>query len=297
MIDSQNKKFGTVSMVGRPNVGKSTLFNKLLGAKLAIVSPRPQTTRNRITGILTRPEGQIVFWDLPGIHKAFGVMNKRMVSIALQGLDSVDLSLWVVDAAKDRGVDEFVFGHIKTRKPNMILVINKVDLVRKDDLLPMIDGYSKAYPFKEIVPVSALKEKNLDRLTECIFKHLPDGEPAFPEDTLTDIPERVLAAELVREKVFLFTKQEVPYATAVEILTFEEKGKLVSIAADIWVDRDSQKGIIVGKGGEMIKKIGTAARIDIEKLLGCKVFLELNVKLKEGWREKPYVLDGLGIKS
>lgn len=293
-----NKKFGTVSMVGRPNVGKSTLFNKLLGAKLAIVSPKPQTTRNRITGILTKPQGQVVFWDLPGIHKTFGIMNKRMVGIALHGLDAVDLSLWVVDAAKDQGnVDEFVFGHIKTRKPSMILVINKMDLIQKDLLLPMIDRYSKAYPFQEIVPVSALKEKNLDRLMECIFKHLPEGEPAFPEDTLTDIPERVLAAELIREKVFLMTKQEVPYATAVEILSFEEKSKMVSISADIWVDRDSQKGILVGRGGEMIKKIGTAARVDIEKLLGCKVFLDLNVKLKEGWREKPFVLDGLGIKA
>jgi GTP-binding protein Era len=284
-------------MIGRPNVGKSTLFNKLIGAKLAIVSPKPQTTRNRITGILTRPEGQIVFWDLPGIHKAFGIMNKRMVGIALQGLDAVDLGLWVVDAAKDRGVDEFVFGHIKTRKPATILVINKVDLIQRDLLLPMIDRYSKAYEFKEVVPVSALKGKNLDRLTECILKHLPEGEPAFPKDTLTDIPERALAAELVREKVFLLTKQEVPYATAVSIVSFVEKGKLVSIAADIWVDRQTQKGIVVGHGGEMIKKIGTAARIDIEKLLGCKVFLDLNVKVKEGWREKSFLLDDLGIKA
>lgn len=293
----ETKKFGTVSLIGRPNVGKSTLFNKLLGTKLAIVSPKPQTTRNRVNGILTRPEGQVVFWDLPGIHKAFGVMNKRMVSIALQALDSVDLGLWVIDVERDHKVDEFVFGHIKSRKPSLILVLNKVDLIARDQLLPIIDNYRKAYEFKDFVPVSALKEKNLETLITCIFQHLPEGEAIFPEDTLTDIPERVLVGELVREKVFLMTRSEIPYASAVSILIFEERQNMVSISADIWVERQSQKGIVVGRGGEMVKKIGTAARKDIEQLLGCKVFLELNVKVKEGWREKPSILDDLGIKS
>lgn len=293
----ETKKFGTVSLIGRPNVGKSTLFNKLLGTKLAIVSPKPQTTRNRVNGILTRPEGQVVFWDLPGIHKAFGVMNKRMVSIALQALDSVDLGLWVIDVERDHKVDEFVFGHIKSRKPSLILVLNKVDLIPRDQLLPIIDNYRKAYEFKDFVPVSALKEKNLETLITCIFQHLPEGEAIFPEDTLTDIPERVLVGELVREKVFLLTRSEIPYASAVSILIFEERQNMVSISADIWVERPSQKGIVVGRGGEMVKKIGTAARKDIEQLLGCKVFLELNVKVKEGWREKPSILDDLGIKS
>ncbi|PWT93910.1 MAG: GTPase Era [Acidobacteria bacterium] len=289
-------KSGSVSLLGRPNVGKSTLFNDLVGAKLASVSPKPQTTRNRITGIVTRPQGQIVFWDLPGIHKSFGVMNKRMVSIALSGLDSVDLGLWVIDAARDSQVDQFMLGHIKSRKPSLILVINKIDLIRHDDLFPMVDLYQKAYDFKEIVPVSALKKKNVEELEQSIFKHLPDGEPLFPEDSLTDVPERALVEEMIREKLFLYMKQEIPYSTAVHVDFWEEKKNLISIQAEIWVEKDSQKGIVIGKGGEMIKKIGSQARLDIEKLLGCKIFLELSVKVKEGWREKPALLDELGIR-
>jgi len=289
-------KSGSVSLLGRPNVGKSTLFNDLVGAKLASVSPKPQTTRNRITGIVTRPQGQIVFWDLPGIHKSFGVMNKRMVSIALSGLDSVDLGLWVIDAARDSQVDEFMLGHIKNRKPSLILVINKIDLIRHDDLFPMVDLYQKAYDFKEIVPVSALKKKNVEELEQSIFKHLPDGEPLFPEDSLTDVPERALVEEMIREKLFLYMKQEIPYSTAVHVDFWEEKKNLISIQAEIWVEKDSQKGIVIGKGGEMIKKIGSQGRLDIEKLLGCKIFLELSVKVKEGWREKPALLDELGIR-
>lgn len=290
-------KFGFVSLVGRPNTGKSTLFNKLIGQKLAIVSAKPQTTRNRITGILSTPEGQIVFWDLPGIHRAFGEMNKRMVSIALNGLDSVNLGLWVIDASRDARIDEFVFGHIKSRKPPLILIINKIDLVNRDVLYPMVDLYRKAYDFKEIIPVSALKGKQTDEIVPAILKHLPVGDPVFPEDDLTDIPERMLVAEIVREKVFRLTKEEVPYSTAVLVETFEEIKKLISIQAAIWVEKESQKGILVGKGGEMIKKIGTQARIDIEKLLGHKVFLELRVKVNERWREKPSALDTLGIQG
>ena len=299
-MQKNQPKFGTVSLIGRPNVGKSTLFNKLVGAKLAIVSPKPQTTRNRITGILTchgDSPGQIVFWDLPGIHKAIGVMNRRMVSIALQALDSVDLGIWVIDAKRESEIDSFVFKQIQSRKLRLILAINKIDLIQKDLLLPMIDEYRKAYDFLEVVPVSALKERNLDALLKCILLHLPEGDPLFPEDTLTDIPERSLVAELVREKVFLLTREEVPYSTAVSIVSFEEKEKLVSIGADIWVEKDSQKGILVGHRGEMIKKIGTMARIDIERLLGHKVFLDLSVKVKEGWREKSAILDELGIRA
>ncbi len=295
-MQKKQSKFGTVSLLGRPNVGKSTLFNILVGAKLAIVSPRPQTTRNRITGILTAPEGQIVFWDLPGIHRAFGELNKRMVSIALNGVDAVDLGLWVIEAKRDHRIDEFMLGHIKAKKPRLILIINKTDLVPHNDLFPLVDLYQKAYEFLEIVPVSALKKKNTERLVPAIFRHLPEGEPLFPEDSLTDVPERILVAEMVREKVFRLTKEEIPYSTAVRVESFVEKSKLISIYADIWVEKESQKGILIGKNGEMIKTIGTQARIDIEKLLGRKIFLELNVKVKERWRDKPSALDDLGIR-
>jgi GTP-binding protein Era len=290
-------RFGFVSFIGRPNVGKSTLFNALLGTKLAIVSPKPQTTRNRISGILTTPEGQVVFWDLPGIHKALGVMNKRMVSIALNAISNVNLALWVIDAQRDAQVDEFIMGHIKSKKPPMILVINKIDLIAKDQLFPMVDLYSKAYEFLEIVPVSATKEENIDDLRQSIFKHLPEGELMFGEEDLTEVPERVLVAEMVREKIFQHTHQEIPYSTAVHVITFEEKPKLISIYAEIWVEKNTQKGIIIGKGGEMIRKIGTLARRDVEDLLGSKIYLELVVKVKENWREKPAVLDTLGIRA
>jgi GTPase len=290
-------KFGFVSLVGRPNVGKSTLFNALIGTKLAIVSPKPQTTRNRITGILTTEQGQVVFWDLPGIHKAFGVMNKRMVSIALNAISNVNLAMWVLDAEKDSKVDSFIMGHVKSKKPPLILVINKIDRISKDKLYPMVEAYSKAYDFLEIVPVSALKEQNIDDLRAAIFKHLPEGEPMFSQDDLTDVPERVLVAEIIREKIFQLTHEEIPYATAVQIIRFQEKSKLISIDAEIWVERNTQKGILIGKGGEMIKKIGTLARKDIEQLLGSKAYLELTVKVKENWRDKPTVLDTLGIRA
>jgi GTP-binding protein Era len=289
-------KTGFVSIMGRPNVGKSTLFNRLIGTKLAIVSPKPQTTRNRISGILTIPEGQIVFWDLPGIHKAFGELNRRMVNIAINALESVDLALWVIDAKKDDKIDQFVFKQIQLRKLSVILIINKIDIIKKDLLYPMVDLYRQSYDFKEIIPISALKEKNMQNLIPAILKHLPEGEPFFPEDYLTDVPEKTLVSEIVREKIFLLAEQEVPYSTAVLVESFEEKKNLISIRADIWVEKESQKGILVGSGGSMIKKIGTLARIDIERLLGHKVFLDLRVKVKERWREKPSALDTLGIQ-
>ena len=290
-------KFGFVSLIGRPNVGKSTLFNTLLGTKLAIVSSKPQTTRNRITGILTTGESQVVFWDLPGIHKALGVMNKRMVSIALNAISNVDLAMWVLDAEKDQKVDNFIMGHIKSKKPPLILVINKIDKVAKDKLYPMVDAYSKAYDFLEVVPVSALKQENIDLLRTAIFKHLPEGDALFGSDDLTDVPERVLVSEMVREKIFQLTHEESPYATAVQVILFEEKPKIISIDAEIWVERNTQKGILIGKGGEMIKQIGSLARKDIEELLGKKTFLELTVKVKQNWRDKPSILDTLGIRA
>jgi GTP-binding protein Era len=288
---------GFVSLFGRPNVGKSTLFNKLVGVKLAIVSPRPQTTRNRISGVRTSTQGQIVFWDLPGIHKALGEMNRRMVGIALSALDSMDLGLWVIDATRDSRIDEFLFGHIKSRRPALILVINKIDQVKKDILYPMVDSYSKAYEFKEIIPLSALKGENLERVIPAIYRHLPEGNPMFPEDNLTDLPERFLAAEMVREKVFQLTREEIPYSAAVWVESFEEKPNLISISMSVWVERESQKPIIIGRGAKMIKKIGTLARADIENLLGKRIFLDLRVKVKENWRETPSALDTLGIKA
>ena len=290
-------KFGFVSFIGRPNVGKSTLFNTLVGEKLAIVSAKPQTTRNRITGILTTPEGQVVFWDLPGIHKAMGIMNRRMVAIALNGLNAIDLGLWVIDARRDSSVDDFLMGHIKSKKPKLILVINKVDLVRKDDLLPIIDLYSKSYTFLDIVPVSALKSTNIDVLKQVILKHLPVGEAMFPEDDLTDVPEKVIIAEMIREKIFQLTEKEIPYSTAVFVEQLNEKKNVLVIRSEIWVERDSQKAILIGRGGQMMKKIGSLARIDIEKLFGTKAFLELHVKVKDRWRETPSALDSLGIRS
>ena len=224
-------------------------------------------------------------------------MNKRMVSIALNAIDHVNLALWVINAQKDSLIDEFIMGHIKSKKPRLILVINKIDLVAKDELFPMVDRYSKAYDFLEIVPVSALKEDNIDDLKQSIMKHLPEGNPMFAEDDLTDVPERVLVAEMVREKVFQHTQEEIPYSTAVQVLSFEEKPNLISIYAEIWVEKATQKGILIGKGGEMIKKIGSLARQDIEELLGKKCYLELNVKVKENWRDKPSFLDTLGIRA
>jgi GTPase len=211
-------------------------------------------------------------------------------------LHSMDIGLWLVDAKRDADLDEFIFGHVKARKPPLILVINKIDLISKDTLYPMVDHYRKAYDFKEIFPISALKKQNLDDLVPTILKHLPDGERMFPEDYLTDVPERLLVSELIREKVFLYTRQEIPYSVAVHVETFQEKKNLISISADIWVEKESQKGILVGKNGEMIKKIGTQARTDIEKLLGMKVFLELFVKVRENWRDEPSALDTLGIR-
>jgi GTP-binding protein Era len=224
-------------------------------------------------------------------------MNKRMVSIALNALDGVDLGLWVVDATKDQQIDQFMFGHIKRIKPQLLLIINKIDLVPKDQLYPMVDLYRKAYDFKELIPVSALKGDGVERIIPAIFKYLPEGEPAFAEDDLTDIPERQIVEEMIREKIYLLAQKEVPYSTAVHVEEFNEKGKLISIMADIWVEKESQKAILIGRGGEMIKKIGSMARGDIERLLGTKTFLDLRVKVKERWREKPSALDTLGIRS
>jgi len=292
-------KSGFVSLVGRPNAGKSTLLNRFAGQKLAIVSDKPQTTRHRITGVYNAPAGQIVFIDTPGIHKPMHRMNKRMVDIAIDTLREVDVAVLVVDAAVKPGAgDQFVLDLIKRSNVATILALNKVDLVRKDALLPMIDQYAKAVEFKAIVPLSAVKGDGVPGLEQEIFAALPEGEPVYDEDYLTDQTERTLAAELVREKVLAHTRDELPYTTAVLIDAFEEAvppSTLTRIFASIVVDSDSQKPIVVGRGGDMIKRIGTEARKDLEAMLGGKVYLELQVKVRPHWRRDQNVLERFGI--
>lgn len=290
-------KSGFVAIIGRPNVGKSTLLNAILGEKIAIVSAKPQTTRNRIRGIKSTENAQIVFLDTPGIHEAKGYLNEFMVKEALAAIGDVDTIIYLVEAAKKiEEDDKFIIENLKRIKQPVILCINKVDIVIKDNLLPLIDEYSKAYAFKEITPLSAIKGEGVEELLNIIIKTLPEGPKYFPEDILTDQPERFVAAEIIREKVFLLTKQEIPYSTAVVVERFKEnpQKKIVSISATINVERDSQKGIIIGKGGSMLKRIGTRARMDIERLLGTKVFLELFVRVQKDWTKDKKILKEFG---
>jgi len=292
-------KSGLVSLVGRPNAGKSTLLNRFAGQKLAIVSDKPQTTRHRITGVYNAAAGQIVFIDTPGIHKPIHRMNQRMVDIAIDTLREVDVAVLVVDAAVAPGAgDQFVLDLVKRSKVATILALNKVDLVRKEALLPLIDQYAKALEFRAIVPLSATKGDGVPALEREIFVALPEGDPLYDEDYLTDQTERTLAAELVREKVLAHTRDELPYTTAVLIDAFEEPqppSTLTRIFASIVVDSNSQKPIVVGRGGDMIKRIGTEARKELEEMLGGKVYLELHVKVREDWRDDERVLDEIGL--
>ena len=294
-------KSGFVAIIGRPNVGKSTLLNAILGEKIAIVSKKPQTTRNKIRGIKNIENAQIIFLDTPGIHTAKGYLNKFMVKEALSALEDVDCIIYMVEAAREVIEEElFIIENFKKVAPDgqppIILCINKTDMAEKNKLLPLIDQYSKLYAFKEIIPLSAAKGEGVDELLKLIIQLLPEGPKYFPEDILTDLPERFVAAEIVREKVFEFTKQEIPYSTAVVVDRFKEnpQKKLVSISATINVERDSQKGIIIGKKGSMLKQIGTSARIDIERLLGTKVFLELFVKVQKDWTKDKKMLKEFG---
>ncbi len=292
-------KTGTVTLVGRPNVGKSTLLNALLGEKIAIVSDKPQTTRSRILGVVHRPGAQIVLLDTPGIHTPRHELNKRMVRTAMEATEEADLLYVMVEATgPPQAGDRAVFRHVReqlTAAPRPVfLLINKVDVVNKARVLPLIADYSRLMEWTEIVPVSALEGDNVDRLVELTIKFLPEGEAPFGEETLTDQPMRALAAELIREKLFLKTQQEVPYAAAVEIDDFKEEGKLARIAATIFVEKDSQKGIVVGKGGALLKAVGTEARLEMERLFGMKVFLQLWVKVRAGWREDERALEELG---
>jgi len=288
---------GLVSIIGRPNAGKSTFLNAVLGEKIAAVSPKPQTTRNRIMGVLHKPEGQIVFLDTPGIHRPHNKMHKRMVDIAYATVDSIDAVLLMVDGNQEFGSgDEFLCRQIARLEDTPVIVaLNKVDKVNKTRLLPLLEKYNQELNPVALVPISALKSDGLDRLLKELFAILPEAEPLYPADTLTDQTERQFVSEIVREKVFQQTRSEVPYCSAVIIDAFEESEKQLHVIASIIVERKTQKGIVIGRGGAMLKKIGTAARIELEQVLGTKVFLELFVKVKEQWREDERLLNEFGI--
>ena len=288
---------GFVSIIGRPNVGKSTLLNQVLKEKIAIVSDKPQTTRNRITGVKHLPEAQIVFIDTPGVHKPKFGLNERMVKTALSTLKQVDLILFMVEATSDPGRgDQFIMERLKDLQVPVFLGLNKIDRVKKGSLIPLIDRYTQGFKFTEVIPVSAITGDNIDRLLDIIVKYLPVGEPLFPEDIVTDQPLRFIAAEIIREKILVRTREEIPYSVAVAIEEFKEdpQKQMVSIHAIIYVERDSQKGILIGKRGEMLKTVGTEARLELERLIGTKVFLQLWVKVKEGWRGNETILNELG---
>ena len=290
-------KSGFVSIIGRPNSGKSTLLNQLLGEKVSIVSDKPQTTRHNILGILTQKEGQIVFKDTPGIHKPEFELNRRMMQLLYDALEGVDLLLAIVDASTSFGAgDQFVIELLQKQKIPTFLLLNKVDLVQKQKLLPLMSFYSGKYPFVEIVPISALKKENLDLLLKLILGHLPEGPAYFPEDQFTDKHERFLVAELVREKILRHTREELPFSIAVSVNRFQERtDEFVFLACDIVVERQSQRKIVIGSQGQMLRQIGTEARTDIEKLLGKRVYLELFVKVQPDWRNDPRFLDSIEI--
>jgi GTP-binding protein Era len=299
---------GTVAIVGRPNVGKSTLLNRILGEHVAIVSPRPQTTRSRILGVHNRPGAQLAFFDTPGLHRAKGALNRHMVETALRTLGEVDEVLLLIEAGTGPGgrveigeSTRWAVEEVKRARKPALLGLNKMDRAPRPTLLPVIDAYRSLHAWEEIVPFSALTGENVDRLVEALAQHLPEAEgPLFPPDVLTDQAERQLAAEYVREQVMLRTRQEIPYAAAVEVEEFDESGRregggLVRIAAVVWLERESQKAIVIGKGGGMLKQIGTEARRGLERILGCKVFLSLTVKVDERWSEREAALRRLGL--
>jgi GTP-binding protein Era len=284
----KKKRAGFVAIIGRPNAGKSTLLNRFVGQKVAIVTSKPQTTRNRIQGIVTRPEGQIVFVDTPGIHEATTALNRQMMREVAAALEGIDVLLMMVDATRTLPhADSFLLDKGQRFVGKTILALNKIDRVPKPKLLPLLDAFAKAFPFAALVPISALRGDGCEELMQEILKHLPEGEAFFPDDQITDQPERFLVGEIIREKAIDLTYHEVPHALAVVIDQFEEKPSLLRIHATLHVERDSQKKILIGHKGDMLKKIGTAARKELEKLLGTKIFLAMFVKVVEDWRENP----------
>lgn len=298
-MDNVNFKSGFVALIGRPNVGKSTLMNKLIGTKIAITSNKPQTTRNKIRTVLTTDAGQIVFVDTPGIHKPKTKLGNYMVNVSKSTFQDVDLILYLVEPSEFIGDgDEGIIEELKKTNTPVILVINKIDTVKHEELLPVIDKYSKMYDFAEIIPVSAIKKSGTKELTDLILKYLPYGIPMYDEDTLTDQPERAIVSELVREAALKSLSDEIPHGIAVLIDSMKYRknrdGEICDIDATIVCERDSHKGMIIGKGGTMIKKIGSSSRYGIERLLDCHVNLKLFVKVKKDWRDSDYLVKNFG---
>jgi GTP-binding protein Era len=291
-------KSGLVAILGRPNAGKSTLVNALVGEKVSIVTPVPQTTRNRILGIVNRPGAQVILMDTPGIHKPVSRLNQQMMTFVRQALEERDLAILIVDASAQFGKgDVFALQLLKEYAPKSILALNKIDVIQKPRLLPLIDQYSKLHNFEEIFPISALDDDGLEELLAAVIALLPEGPQFFPPDIYTDQPERFLASEIIREKVIRHTQQELPHVTAVFIEKFEETDTITRIYATVVVERDSQRPIVIGAGGQRIKQIGTEARLELEKLFPPKVFLELFVKVAPHWRDNRALVAALDYRG
>ncbi len=291
-------KSGYVSIAGRPNVGKSTLLNEIIGQKIAIVTPKAQTTRNSITGIKTVPDAQIIFIDTPGIHKPLHKLGEIMVKNAFGSLKDVDVVIYVTLPVMPKSFDVDTVRKVMNSSKKCILAINKVDTVKKAILLPVIGKYAEMFSFAEIVPISALSGEGIDALVDTVKKYLPEGPQLYPDDMASDQMEKFLAAEIIREKVFLYTKEEIPHSVTVEVLRWNENDSesVVKVEANIYVERESQKGIIIGSGGSMLKKIGSAARMEIERVFGAQFYLSLWVKTKKDWRENVSFLREIGFK-
>ncbi|MDQ7787045.1 MAG: GTPase Era [Thermodesulfovibrionales bacterium] len=295
----EEKEFrsGYVSIIGRPNVGKSTLLNAILGEKIAIVTPKPQTTRNKIIGIHNLPYSQIIFIDTPGIHKPKHRLGEAMIKTAREALSEVDLILFMVEAQRPREAERIVLDLIRKVRMPVFLIMNKIDTRKKPEILPVIEEYQRLYPFREIIPVSALKQNGLPLLIAKIYEYLPPGPKYYPDELITDQIERFMASEIIREKIMMMTKEELPHSVAVEVLKWNQRTDgILAISCNIYIEREGQKAIIIGKGGSMLKAIGTSARIEIEKLLNTKVFLETWVKVKKGWRDDVRLLQELGYR-
>ncbi|KRM43643.1 GTPase Era [Lentilactobacillus parafarraginis] len=297
-MDNPNYRSGFVAIVGRPNVGKSTFLNRVVGQKIAIMSDKAQTTRNKIQGVYTTDDAQIVFIDTPGIHKPQNKLGDFMMDSALSALREVDAVLFMVNATERRGAgDNFIIKQLQNVDKPIYLLINKIDEISPDDVMAIIEQYKDALPFKEVFPISALQGNNVPELISALTNELPNGPQYYPKDQVTDHPERFVISELIREKVLQMTRQEIPHSTAVYIESIKKQDELLRIQATIIVERDGQKAIVIGKGGSMLKKIGTMARKDIENMMGNKVYLELWVKVEAHWRDKANLLNSYGYKK
>lgn len=294
---AESFRSGFVSIIGKPNVGKSTLLNALIGQKIAIVSRKAQTTRNRLLGIRTAENAQIIFIDTPGIHRPKNLLGKTMITAVKDALREIDVLLFVAEPGSHMKDDAVITEYLKDAATPVILAINKLDLVKKSELLPIIDVYRELFPFRAIIPVSALKGDGMDLLVNEITRYLPEGPQYYPDELVTDQMERFMASEIIREKIIERTADEIPYSTAVEVLEWTEREDgIIAVTANIYVEREGQKGIIIGEKGRMLKSIGTLARLDLEKLLNTKIFLKLWVKVRKGWRDDGRALNELGYK-